>query len=133
MPNYAKLAKGLNSLVKGEPAPRTLSAGDMVNGMLVRKEIPNQSSIGSSLSNYSTHGVQEVPMSAFQTVGKPKYYSVQEEKRTKDLARQIQENKELNPLIVVKDAEGHYILEGDRKSTRLNSSHITLSRMPSSA
>jgi ParB-like chromosome segregation protein Spo0J len=37
---------------------------------------------------------------------------VQEEQYTKELARQIQENKELNPLIVVKDAEGHYILEG---------------------
>ena len=97
------------------PAPRNVSAGDVVNGMLVRKDIPNTSSIGASLSDYSTHGLQEVPMSAFETVGKPRYRSVQEEKRTKELARQIQENKELNPLIVVKDAEGHYILEGGHR------------------
>jgi hypothetical protein len=96
-------------------APKTVSAGDIVNGMMVRKDIPNQSSIGASLYDYSTHGIQEVPMSAFETVGKPKYRSVQEEKRTKELARQIQENKELNPLIVVKDAEGHYILEGGHR------------------
>jgi hypothetical protein len=96
-------------------APRSVSAGDVVNGMMVRKDIPNTSSIGASLSDYSTHGLQEVPMSAFETVGKPRYRSVQEEKYTKELARQIQENKELNPLIVVKDAEGHYILEGGHR------------------
>jgi hypothetical protein len=118
-----KLVKGLGKVgkklfadevpkVTAPAVPKTVSAGDMVNGMLVRKDIPNQSSIGASLYDYSTHGVQEVPMSAFETVGKPRYRSVQEERYTKELARQIQENKELNPLIVVKDAEGHYILEG---------------------
>ena len=30
-------------------------------------------------------------------------------------------------------AEAFYVLDGDRKSTRLNSSHALLSRMPSSA
>jgi hypothetical protein len=94
---------------------KRLFADDMVNGMRIREDIPNTSSIGASLSDYSTHGLQEVPMSAFETVGKPRYRSVQEEKRTKELARQIQENKELNPLIVVKDAEGHYILEGGHR------------------
>ena len=94
---------------------KKLLADDVVNGIKVRKDIPNQSSIGASLNDYSIHGVQEVPMSAFQTVGKPKYRNAQEEKRTKELARQIQENKELNPLIVVKDAEGHYILEGGHR------------------
>jgi hypothetical protein len=114
-----KIVKGGLNIAKrllADPtAPRSVSEGDIVNGMMVRKDIPNASSIGASLSNYSTHGLQEVPMSAFQTVGKPKYYSAQEEKRTKELARQIQENKELNPLIVVKDAEGHYILEGGHR------------------
>ena len=102
--------------VKGvAKAFKRLFADDMVNGMRIREDIPNTSSIGASLSDYSTHGLQEVPMSAFETVGKPRYRSVQEETRTKELARQIQENKELNPLIVVKDAEGHYILEGGHR------------------
>jgi hypothetical protein len=95
--------------------PRRVSAGDIVNGMLVRKDIPNTSSIGASLTDYSTHGLQEVPMSAFETVGKPRYRNAQERERTQELARQIQQNKELNPLIVVKDAEGHYILEGGHR------------------
>jgi hypothetical protein len=123
MAGGGKLVKGLGKIgkklladeVPKAPAPavpRSVTAGDVVNGMLVRKDIPNTSSIGASLYDYSTHGVQEVPMSAFETVGKPRYRSVQEEQYTKELARQIQENKELNPLIVVKDAKGHYILEG---------------------
>ena len=33
----------------------------------------------------------------------------------------------------IKNIEGEKILKSDRKSTRLNSSHIPLSRMPSSA
>ena len=41
------------------------------------------------------------------------------------------------PVICLKTTKGLYLLEGwhrtDRKSTRLNSSHIPLSRMPSSA
>ena len=117
----ARLSAAMNHMAGGG-LPKAIAKGfkklfadDVVNGMRVRKDIPNTSSIGASLSDYSTHGLQEVPMSAFQTVGKPKYYSVQEEKRTKELARQIQENKELNPLIVVKDAEGHYILEGGHR------------------
>ena len=120
----AKAVKNAQKNVTAPAAPRTLSAGDIVNGMLVRKDIPNTSSIGASLTDYSTHGLQEVPMSAFDTVGKPKYRNAQEEKRTKELARQIQENKELNPLIVVKDAEGYYILEGGHRFDALRELEI---------
>jgi hypothetical protein len=126
MADAGRVVKGLGKLgkrlfadeapkVTAPAVPRTLSAGDIVNGMMVRKDIPNTSSISASLTDYSTHGLQEVPMSAFDVVGKPRYRNAQEEKRTKELARQIQQNKELNPLIVVKDAEGHYILEGGHR------------------
>ena len=40
------------------------------------------------------------------------------------------------PLVVARrraKAEGWTLIEGDRKSTRLNSSHTDISRMPSSA
>ena len=33
----------------------------------------------------------------------------------------------------ITDRNGVFVLNGDRKSTRLNSSHVALSRMPSSA
>ena len=35
--------------------------------------------------------------------------------------------------VLIKDEEGKEMILSDRKSTRLNSSHIPLSRMPSSA
>ena len=117
--NYAlnKKAGGglIEKLVSGLVKPQTfkaVKAGDTVSGLLVRPDIPNKSSIGASLYEYSTHGVQEVPMSAFTVKGKPKYRNKEQENYTKDLAQQIKENKELNPLIVIKDKEGHYVLEG---------------------
>ena len=41
--------------------------------------------------------------------------------------------KEFEPLLLIPIAFGYRDWETDRKSTRLNSSHITRSRMPSSA
>jgi hypothetical protein len=108
------VGKLFSNIIKTEPF-KSVKVGDTVSGMVVRPNIPDKASIPASLYEYSTHGVQEVPMSAFTVKGKPKYYSKERENYTKDLARQIQENKELNPLIVVKDKEGHYILEGSHR------------------
>ena len=89
------------------------SAGASVDGKLVRGTIPNRSSIASSLGSYEVlPGVREVPFSAFDQMGPLSYYSVTEEKRTKDLAAKIRASREINPLIVVEDAEGPYVLEG---------------------
>lgn len=84
-----------------------------VDGRSVRSTIPNRSSIGSSLDNYEVlPGIREVPFSAFTQMGSLSYYSTSEEKRTKNLASQIRQSGEINPLIVAEDAEGPYILEG---------------------
>jgi len=84
-----------------------------VDGRTVRDSIPNRSSIGSSLDSYEVlPGVREVPFSAFDQMGPLSYYSVSEARRTKDLAAQIRTSREINPLIVVEDAEGPYVLEG---------------------
>jgi hypothetical protein len=118
--NAAMTGQPTRSLL-GEITPRPkqifrpIEADSIIGGLTVRKEIPNTSSIQSSLENYENLGLQEVPMSAFQAKGKPKYYSKQEEERTKQLAKEIQQNKEINPLIVVKDDEGYYILEGGHR------------------
>lgn len=91
-------------------------AGEVVDGRRVRDEIPNTSSIESSLDNYRIlDGVRVVPFSAFTQMGPLRFYSVSEEKRTKRLAEAIAESREINPLIVVEDAEGPYILEGGHR------------------
>lgn len=95
---------------------KTLKAGEKVDGRFVRSDIPNTGSISASLDDYAVlPGVREVPLNIFETKGKPSYYSVSEEKRTKDLAEQIKNSKEINPLIVVLDKEGAYILEGGHR------------------
>lgn len=91
-------------------------AGNTVNGLSVRDDIPNQSSIDSSLDDYTVlRGVREVPLSAFTQLPELKYYSISEEARTKKLAAQIKESGEINPLIVVIDKEGPYVLEGGHR------------------
>lgn len=91
-------------------------AGPYVDGRLVRKDIPNISSIAASLDWYETlPGIREVPFSAFTQMGPLKYYSASEERRTKALAKKILESKEINPLIVVIDQDGPYILEGGHR------------------
>ena len=45
----------------------------------------------------------------------------------------FRKNKILNRAIKVANSDYLIFIDGDRKSTRLNSSHIPLSRMPSSA
>jgi hypothetical protein len=107
----AKASKEADAAIASKPFDK-VKAGDVVGGYLVRPDVPNTSSIGASLYEYETKGLQNVPMDAFTTKGKPRYRSPEEESYTKDLARQIQENKELNPLIVVRDKEGYYVLEG---------------------
>lgn len=91
-------------------------AGVAVDGLTVRDEIPNQSSIGSSVDDYTVlPGVREIPLTAFTQLPKLKYYSVSEETRTKRLAEQIKDSGEINPLIVVIDKEGPYVLEGGHR------------------
>ncbi len=88
----------------------------VVDGRVVRDAIPNKASIAADLTNYEIlPGVREVPFSAFDQMGSLSYYSTSEEKRTKNLAAQIQQSAEITPLIVVEDAEGPYILEGGHR------------------
>lgn len=92
-------------------------AGPVVDGRVVRPEIPNAGSIGSSLDSYEVlPGVREIPMSHFDPEYTPSPYSVSERARLDDLVAQLKQSKEINPLIVVYDAEQHpYILEGGHR------------------
>jgi hypothetical protein len=95
-------------------------AGARVGGLIVREEIPNLASIGASLDDYKVlPGIRVVPFSAFTQMGPLRYYSVSEERRTKALAQEIAWSGEINPLIVVEDAQGPYILEGGHRFNAL--------------
>jgi hypothetical protein len=89
-------------------------AGDIVDGRTVRRGlIHNTSSISSSLGEYEIlPDIRELSVDFF-TYSAP--YSKSEQKRTEDLANEIQESNQITPLIVVEDNQGFYILEGGHR------------------
>lgn len=96
--------------------------GDEVSGLMVREHIPNKSSIAASFDDYEIlSGIREVPRSAFdpEYLGSLSYDKL--DQRTKDLAEQIRQSKEINPLIVGVDSKGAYIVEGGHRFDALMS------------
>lgn len=84
-----------------------------MEGLYVREHVPNVSSIAASLGNYEVlKGIRIVPFSAFTQMGSVRFYSVDEHRRVENLASEIADSREINPLIVVEDMEGPYVLEG---------------------
>ena len=81
-------------------------------------------SIAASLDNYRIiPGIREVPLSEFVSL-KPHdiFYSADDIRRSRDLAKGIAQNGWINPLIVVWDGDdqGPYILEGIHRAVALN-------------
>jgi hypothetical protein len=96
--------------------------GDEVSGLIVREHIPNKSSIAASFDDYEIlSGIREVPRNAFdpEYLGSLSYDKL--DQRTKDLAEQIRQSKEINPLIVGVDSKGAYIVEGGHRFDALMS------------
>lgn len=95
-----------------EAANRWKQAGPVVDGRLVRDEVPNTSSISASFTYWDElSGIREVPMSAFWRDTAP----FARDARTVELTKEIWESKEINPLIVAVDDGGPYILEGGHR------------------
>ncbi len=91
-------------------------AGSTVDGRTVGNNVSNTGSISSSLDEYEVlKGVREVSFSSFDQMGKLHFYSVSEERLTQDLAAIIKKSGYIDPLIVVHDKEGPYILEGSHR------------------
>jgi len=116
--NWYKIAKNKNEeLITVINSLPKVNEGDYVNGLKVRKDIPNLSSISASLgSDYRDFGVREVPMEWFSQT-----------KESPELASEINVNKEINPLIVVVDGHKNglaYILEGSHRMDALNTLEI---------
>jgi hypothetical protein len=92
-------------------------AKEIVDGRVVRESIPNESSIESSLSDYmELGGIREVKMSEIKDTPQGKTTS----NRVKKLANEIRESNEINPLIVVVDKDGPYVLEGNHRIDALH-------------
>lgn len=91
-------------------------ATSAVDGRHVRERVPNTSSIESSLNDYEIlPGIREVKFTLFDQMTPLVFHSASEESRTRALADSIRESSEINPLIVVIDDVGPYILEGGHR------------------
>jgi len=92
-------------------------AKELVDGRSIRSHVPNRASIGASLGDgYEIlTGIREVPFTEFPEMGDLTYYDAFEKQRTQKLAAEIEESGELNPLIVVYDRRGAYVLEGGHR------------------
>lgn len=88
------------------------------DGRTIRQEIPNMESIDATLDEYRIlPGIRDVPLSEFYLTGK--HYSYDGTQRIRELAKEIQQSGEINPLIVVIEKEGPYILEGATRAEAL--------------
>jgi Large polyvalent protein associated domain 38/ParB-like nuclease domain len=87
-------------------------AGRTVDGLEVRGDIPNLSSISATFEDYTVlPGVRAIPFRDFHAFQAP-IDAKKTSGRVQDLAGQIRASGEINPLIVVLDQQGPYILEG---------------------
>lgn len=104
------------SKLTGPRVPKRIKgSNDLVDGLRVGKNIANRGSIGSSLSDWQTlPGVRRMQMSDFGQ-DKPHFYSASEKARTEQLAEQIKRNGRIDPLIIVQDDQGYYVLEGGHR------------------
>jgi uncharacterized ParB-like nuclease family protein len=99
-----------------------VKAGDVVDGLTVGKDVKNTGSISASFNDWEELGIQTVKMSDFDyTDPKKMFYDPKELARTERLAKEIAENGRIDPLIVVEDAKGRYVLEGGH---RLGALHL---------
>jgi len=89
-------------------------AGDVVGGREVSDNIPNLDSISASLYEWEElPGIRELKVDDFFEEGEmPYYYSVDKKERTLELAEKLKDSDWIEPLIVVLEREGPYVLEG---------------------
>lgn len=97
-------------------------AGGSVDGLRVGSEVKNQSSISSTLSDYTIlNGIRKVPMADFEVTSPQRlFYAKNDIDRVEHLAEQIRQSKRIDPLIVVIDEKGPYVLEGGHRLAALH-------------
>ena len=83
-------------------------------------EVPNMSSISASLYNYEVlPGIRSVQIKDFETDPHKLFYAKDDIDHVNRLAQEIRESGEISPLIVVRDSDGPYILEGGHRLAAL--------------
>ena len=93
-------------------------AGPIVDGRAVRKSIPNTESIGASLEDYYVmKGVRDFPIHGFG--GAESYYNAADQRHVRALAEQIRASNQVNPVIIVEERQGPYVLEGGHRISAL--------------
>ena len=100
-----------------ETDARLPKAGVKVSGLEVinSDNISNLGSISASLRDYEIlDGVRSIDMSEFD-LSPPTFYSQTESDRVNALANEIKKSKTIEPLIVVYDEKGPYVLEGGHR------------------
>lgn len=97
-----------------------VQVGSKVSGLEVLPDVPNTSSISGVSNDYEVlPGIREVPMSAFENPGGG-YVSKTDRDRVRTLSGQLKESGQIKPLIVVRDADGMYVLEGGHRLSALH-------------
>lgn len=103
-------------------------AGAQVGGLDVGKNVPNLGSIRASVPEGRVlKGIRELPMSAFsgpETI----FYAANDVARAKRLSEEIKMNGRIDPLIIVCEPAGPYILEGAHRFVALH--HLGIKSFP---
>jgi len=99
-------------------AERWPLAGDVVGRLRVLPNVDNASSIAASFNNYEVlRGIRKVPMRLFQVDDSAR--SLDDQARSRELARQIRASRSISPLIVAADRKSVYVLEGSHRLAAL--------------
>lgn len=115
MTHYARVGN-MEGYSRGGDTFKEVRAGETVDGRIVREDVPNMGSIGSSLDDYTIiPGIRSVSMSVFDAEYIQSISYDRLDRRTKNLADEIKNSKEINPLIIAMDADGAYVIEGGHR------------------
>ena len=96
-------------------------ASNTVDGLTIRTEIPNTSSISSSFDNYKIlPHVRELSLKEWEASPEDTFTTSEDIQRVKELAETIKQSKEINPLIIELNKKGElYVVEGVHRLSAL--------------
>ncbi len=96
-------------------------AGAQVSGLIVRPDVPNTDSIGAGFYEYKVlPGIREVPMREWDATPHGTFYAADDIKQSQELAEEIRQSGEINPLIIAINEKDQWIVEGVHRLVALN-------------